>query len=514
MSSEKISQRFPGQTLGWGFSLRLSLYFAVVFTIGALGLLFIGYHSIGRAFEAREIGTLEERLDEYKAWLELGLTNTEPLFEDVSTRDFINTRFYAQLDLSKDDMFLRLQGNSRVRQMLLCSPKCTVLFNKETVEKLPSRTRDAGLFLDGENEDSLWAVASLPLSEEFGGGFLQAGKSLRTGEAVLDRFRKIFLLGVLPALLVGIVGGTLMTYKSIGPIRVLINTIHDILRTGDLSRRAESPKGGDELTPLVNAFNRLLGRQERLIGSMHTSLDSVAHDLRTPMARLRATAESALQKGNEEGGKQHVDALSDCLEESDHVLSMLRTLMELSEADAGAMRLRLEELTMDEILKTVVELYEFVAEEKRIHIEIEPSQNDVTLVADRARLLQLFANLVDNALKFSPKDSTITVGAHSTRNHVNVWVQDQGAGIDDDDQSRIWDRLFRGDRSRSTKGVGLGLSFVRAIAEAHGGSTQVQSSPGKGARFIIRLPIDPPPDAGERIDLTKEAEAPETSSTN
>ncbi|MEN9022912.1 MAG: HAMP domain-containing sensor histidine kinase, partial [Verrucomicrobiales bacterium] len=271
-----------------------------------------------------------------------------------------------------------------------------------------------------------------------------------------------------------------------------------------LSRRAKSPKGGDELTPLVNAFNRLLGRQERLIESMHTSLDSVAHDLRTPMARLRATAESALENTSDTKEAKHAEALSDCLEESDHVLSMLRTLMELSEADAGAMRLRLEELSMDEILKTVAELYEFVAEEKHIQLAIEPSQNDVTLVADRARLLQLFANLVDNALKFSPKGSTVTLGAHSTRNHVNVWVQDEGTGIEEENQSRIWDRLFRGDRSRSTRGVGLGLSFVRAISEAHGGSTQVQSTPGKGARFIIRLPIDPPPDAGERIDLTKD----------
>ena len=503
MSSEKISHRFPGQTLGWGFSLRLSLYFAVVFTIGALGLLFIGYHSIARAFEAREIGTLEERLYEYQAWMRLGLTSSELLLEDALTRDYVNSRFYTQLDVSNDDMFLRLQGNDRVQSMLLCSPKCEAFFDKEMVKKLPGRTRDAGLFLGGDHKDDLWAVASLPLSDELGGGFLQAGKSLRTGEAVLDRFRQIFLLGVLPALLVGIIGGTFMTYNSIGPIRVLINTIHDILRTGDLSRRAKSPKGGDELTPLVNAFNRLLGRQELLIESMHTSLDSVAHDLRTPMARLRATAESALENTSDTKETKHAEALSDCLEESDHVLSMLRTLMELSEAEAGAMRLRLEELSMDEILKTVVELYEFVAEEKQIQLAIEPSQNDVTLVADRARLLQLFANLVDNALKFSPKDSTVTLGAHSTRNHVNVWVQDQGTGIEEEDQSRIWDRLFRGDRSRSTRGVGLGLSFVRAISEAHGGSTQVQSTPGKGARFIIRLPIDPPPDAGERIDLTK-----------
>jgi signal transduction histidine kinase len=178
--------------------------------------------------------------------------------------------------------------------------------------------------------------------------------------------------------------------------------------------------------------------------------------------------------------------------------------MELSEAETGAMRLRLEEVSMEDILNTVIELYEFVAEEKKIQFVLEPIQNEVVLVADRARLLQLFANLVDNALKYSPEGSKVLLGAHSTRNHANIWVQDSGPGIQEEEQSRIWDRLYRGDRSRSTRGVGLGLSFVRAIAEAHGGSAQVRSDPGEGARFIIRLPLDPPPDAGERIDLTKD----------
>lgn len=503
MSSEKISQQFPGQTLGWGFSLRLSLYFAIVFTIGALGLLFIGYHSIAKAFKKREVSTLEERLYEYRAWFDFGLENFEDPVRGASIQLRLQALFDNQVAITKDEMFLRLSGNENVSSFFYNSSNSELLLDEDTVATLPADAESNGLFLGGESRDNLWAVASLPLGTAAGDGFLQAGKSLRTGEAILERFRKIFLLGVLPALFVGIIGGTLMTYQSIGPIRVLLNTIHDILRTGDLSRRAESPKGGDELTPLVNAFNRLLGRQERLIASMHSSLDSVAHDLRTPMARLRATAETALQSPDQGSGK-HTEALSDCLEESDHVLSMLRTLMELSEAETGAMRLRLEELNMEDILRTVIELYEFVAEEKQIRLLLEPSQNDVVLVADRARLLQLFANLVDNALKFSPSGSEVQLGAHSTRNHINVWVQDSGPGIREEEQSRIWDRLYRGDRSRSTRGVGLGLSFVRAIAEAHGGSAQVQSDPDQGARFVIRLPLDPPPDAGERIDLTKD----------
>ncbi len=473
MSCAQIKERFSAQMLGWGFSLRLSLYFAIVFTVGALGLLIIGYFFMARAFEDREIEMLDERLREYHAWLE------------QYGRPTLESRFNAQVANSQDEMFLRLRVDGQ--EVVFHSPQCEMLMDPSRLQSLPPITRHVGLDLGGHDPTHRWAVATLPLEN---GHFLQAGKSLVSGEQTLDRFRQMFLLGVLPALFVGVIGGTIMTYRAVRPIRSLITTIDDILQTGDLSRRADPPKGHDELNPLVAAFNRLLGRHERLIDSMHTSLDSVAHDLRTPMARLRTTAETALQKGGDETSK--TEALSDCLEESDHVLSMLRTLMELSEAEAGAMRLQLEEFGIDEILKQVIELYEFVAEDKNITLALEPIQNDVTVSADRARLLQLFANLVDNAIKFSPNETTVTVGAHASGDHVIAWVQDRGPGIAQGDRGRIWDRLYRADRSRSTRGVGLGLSFVKAIAEAHGGKAEVKCETGSGARFMVTLPLQPP----------------------
>ena len=476
-------ENLRAQTLGWGFSLKLSLYFAIVFTIGALGLLFIGYHFIASAFESREILTVEERLRDYRAWL---LQEGEPLLE---------MRFQEEVRGSPDEMFLRLMLHNNRQALLTSSPRCDRLLDETVLQNLPPFTREAGLYLGGENDKCLWAVSSLDVGD---GRVLQAGKSLHSGEEVLERFRKMFLLGVLPALFVGVVGGTLMTYKAIGPIRALVTTIQGILRTGDLSRRAKPLKGRDELNALVNAFNRLLGRQERLINSMHTSLDSVAHDLRTPMARLRNTAERALQ--NPEDSEAKTEALADCLEESDHVLSMLRTMMELSEAECGAMRLRMESLSLEEVLSNVVELYEFVAEEKGVTLVLEPISDDVVLVADRTRLLQLFANLLDNAIKYSPKGTAVIVGAGREGDTVVAWVQDRGSGIREGDLPKIWERLFRGDPSRSTRGVGLGLSFVKAIAEAHGGKAEVKSRVDVGSRFVVRLPLKPPPEAGEMID--------------
>ena len=161
----------------------------------------------------------------------------------------------------------------------------------------------------------------------------------------------------------------------------------------------------------------------------------------------------------------------------------------------------MESLSLEEVLSNVVELYEVVAEEKDVTLVLEPISDDVALIADRARLLQLFANLLDNAIKYSPKGTAVIIGAGREADTVVAWVQDRGAGIREGDLPKIWERLFRGDKSRSTRGVGLGLSFVKAIAEAHGGTAEVKSRVDVGSRFVVRFPLKPPPEAGEMIDL-------------
>lgn len=460
---------------GWGFSLRLSLYFAIIFTIGALGLLGIGYQFIANAFGNREIELLDEQLIEYDSWIASSTNST-----------MLDRRLKNHVDTSPDEVFLLiLEGKETLGTFI--PPRCEPLLDRKRLKELPTITRQAGLHLGGESKQHVWAVATRPLSD---GRVLQAGKCIQSGKEVLAQFRDTFLIGVLPILLVGVVGGTIMTYKAMRPVRTLVSTIQGILRTGDLSQRADPLQGGHELNVLVDVFNRLLARQQQLIESMHGSLDAVAHDLRTPMARLRATAELALQKPNDHPAA--MEALADCLEESDQVLTMLKTMMELSEAEAGASRLQVETLSMADLLANVVELYEFVAEEKQITIVLENVEEDVMLQADRGRMLQLFANLVDNAIKFSPNETTVKLGAIRHGDDIVAWVQDEGPGIRESDQPRIWERLYRADPSRSKRGVGLGLSFVRAITEAHGGRVTVRSEAGGGSRFTVELPINPP----------------------
>ncbi|MCU0787128.1 MAG: HAMP domain-containing histidine kinase, partial [Verrucomicrobia bacterium] len=181
------------------------------------------------------------------------------------------------------------------------------------------------------------------------------------------------------------------------------------------------------------------------------------------------------------------DALADCIEESDRVLTMIRTLMDIAEVEAGMMRLNLEECSIASLLTNVVDLYEIVAEEKGIRVSTD-LDGSCTARVDEARLRQVFANLLDNAIKYSPEKSEVKILARSDAGGVRVSFEDRGFGIPPEEQPRIWDRLYRGDKSRSQRGLGLGLSLVKAIVQAHGGSVSVQSEPGKGSRFVVWVP--------------------------
>jgi signal transduction histidine kinase len=203
--------------------------------------------------------------------------------------------------------------------------------------------------------------------------------------------------------------------------------------------------------------------------------------------RLRVSANRALASGADSAGYQ--EALSDCLEEADRVRDMLDSLMDISEAEAGVMALHLETVPVARLFAEAQDLFGDVAEEKGVSLRAE-DPGDLALRADRARALQALANLVDNAVKFTPAGGEVVLSARRDGPAVALSVVDSGIGIPSEDLPHVWERLFRGDKSRSERGLGLGLSLVKAIALAHGGTAEVESAPGKGSRFTLRLPAD------------------------
>jgi signal transduction histidine kinase len=303
-------------------------------------------------------------------------------------------------------------------------------------------------------------------------------------------FTRTFLQVVIPTLLLALVAGFFLMRRATRPLLRLSDTVDGILSTGDFSRRVPAGSAGPAIHDLIELFNRMLARIEGLVRGMHDALDNVAHDLRTPLTRLRAVAERGLLVA--EKNETQSEALADCLEESEYVLTMLTTLMDVAEAESGTMRLQQSQVDVTELLGGVAELYEMVAEEKGVELH-EDLPAGLEVLADAGRIRQVCANLVDNAIKYTHAGGHVRISAEDRGSQVALVVRDDGMGIPPGDLPRIWDRLYRADRSRSLHGLGLGLSFVRAIVEAHGGEVGVESTVNQGSTFTVLLPKTPSP---------------------
>jgi signal transduction histidine kinase len=186
---------------------------------------------------------------------------------------------------------------------------------------------------------------------------------------------------------------------------------------------------------------------------------------------------------------QYREALAGCIEESDRIQKLLDSLMDISEAETGTMRLQLERVAVLDAIDEVVDLYQYVAEDKNVSIAVACEKN-VVISADRNRFIQVLANLLDNAIKYSLPGGQVSIKVGREDHRTTIAFEDKGIGVAPEETDKIWDRLYRGDKSRSQPGLGLGLSLVRAVMHAHNGQVDVQSSPDQGSVFTISFPAN------------------------
>ena len=448
--------------------MKLSILYALFFVVSSMALFLVAYYLITVLVEQREREVIQTRIQEYRAWYEEGGLPA------------IKARFDEQSHGSTDVFFTRIIGP--LNQILFVSiPPGSEGFDLRQLNTTSSIRQDSWLSIRDYGKNT-WTVGSTHLSR---GIILQIGKNSTQSEEFLSYFRSVFFKFVVPLLLIGILIGTLLTFRAIRPIRQLIQTVRDILKTGKMSTRVPVRSERGELNELVSLFNEMLDKNDSLIQAMHESLDNVAHDLRTPMTRLRGVAELAMQ--DEHNPDAWYEALADSMEESERVLTMLNTLMDVAEAQTGAMRLDMVDVPVPEVVRAVVELYDIVADEKQVTV-ITHLPDGLSIYADHNRIQQVLANLLDNAIKYSDSGGHIDISVYEEGDFAVISVADQGIGIAPGEVNRIWDRLYRGDRSRSKRGLGLGLSFVQAIVQAHGGKVRVETKMNKGSKFFIMLP--------------------------
>ncbi len=336
---------------------------------------------------------------------------------------------------------------------------------------------------DGEN---LWQVYADQMPD---GGWLQVAKSDDRSQELQERLGHALLPVTGLVIILALAGAAGFTTRALRPLRRLIDTTRAVVDSGDMTARVPIKAGrGSELDELNGLFNRMLAKNEGLIRGMREALDHVAHDLRTPLARWRSSAETALRDKNPTV-ESRGEALGEAVEESERVSAILRILMDISEAEHGTMRLNLEVAELAPLVAIAVGLYEYVAEARNVTI-CSAVPAGLVVLADALRVQQIVSNLLDNAIKYSDHGGTVHLAAGSGESPSEVWlsVRDDGAGIAAHDLPRIWDRLYRGDQSRSEPGQGLGLSLVKAVVEAHQGRVTVFSRAGHGSIFKIFLP--------------------------
>lgn len=334
-----------------------------------------------------------------------------------------------------------------------------------------------------------WRVLTTPVAEN---GrpitVLQVARAERDIEATLGQLMTLMALAVPLTLLLAIAGGVFLAGRALNPID-RITRMAAAISARDLSQRLNL-SGNDEVGRLAATFDRMLDRLEAAFQRQRQFTADASHELRTPLTMLRSQIDVALERRR--SAAEYARVLASVREDTDRIGQLLGDLLTLARADAGREPLARERVDLNDLAEQVVTAMQPLARQRGLGLQ-RGNGVPVPVEGDQTRLMQLLVNLVDNALKYTPSGGAVTVSAGQEAGWGVLLVVDTGIGIAPEHLPHLFERFYRVDkaRARSEGGTGLGLAICRWIAEAHGGTIGVESQPGGGTTFTVRLPLAP-----------------------
>ena len=313
--------------------------------------------------------------------------------------------------------------------------------------------------------------------------YLQIGESLEEIGDYLDTFLQLFSLLTLCQILVSAIVGWYLAKRATVDMNAVTRTANEII-SGDFSRRVSVKGELQEITLLANTFNAMLDRIQRLLKAMREINDNIAHDLRSPLTRIRGLAEMNLL--HDKGMEGCREMAANTVEECDNLISMINTMFDITEAEAGIHPIQKQEFELVSLIRRACELFHPVAETKNIELatDLPPF---LPWKSDQNRMQRIITNLLENAIKYTNEGGRVSVSAKAEDDRLQIEFEDNGIGIAESDLPLIFQRFFRCARSRSQKGVGLGLSLTKAYTESLQGTINVESQVDQGSRFILRF---------------------------
>jgi heavy metal sensor kinase len=452
-------------------AFRLTLWYAGIFLISALGAFVAFYILASSVIHDRMDQDLLNEIPEYSSLLSIeGLETLKTSLVLEAESEGVDKAFFRIATRDGRELFssnMTSWGNMGIGRIALDRLNNGAEYVFETLA-VPNRQHQARIMYSVIGPDTV----------------LQIGESLEDDQRLLTVFRKIFGASMAVLMPFSAVIGWFMARRALAGVEEVTETALDISK-GAFERRVSVKARGDEINRLATTFNVMLDRIDALVAGMREMADNIAHDLRSPITRIRGIAEMTLTTGKSE--EEYKTMAANTIDECDRLLDMVNTMLEISEAEAGTSKLTRVNIDMSGVVRDACELFQPTAEDMGVTIIPKISDNAV-VYGDIQRLQRMVVNLLDNAVKYTPSGGTVTVTVEPDEGQVVVSMGDTGIGISKDDLSHIFTRFYRCDQSRSQPGVGLGLSLAMAIARAHGGNITAASYPGKGSKFTVTLP--------------------------